>query len=69
MNTSNEPATSIFRAAVVLNVAPAGSSETLVSTYQTIQHHTLEDKYSELKTVTNLQISHLCLSSQWKCRG
>jgi hypothetical protein len=46
MNTSNKPATSIFRARDALNVAAAGSSETLVSTYQSIQHHVLEDKYS-----------------------
>jgi hypothetical protein len=31
MNTSNKPATSIFRAGDALNVAGAGSSETLVS--------------------------------------
>jgi len=32
MNTSNDPATPNFRAANALNVAAAGSSETLVST-------------------------------------
>ena len=53
MNTSNKPATSIFGAGDALNVAAAGSFETLVSTYQTIQHHILDDKYSLLKTVTN----------------
>jgi hypothetical protein len=46
MNTSNKPATSIFRAEDALNVAAAGSSETLISTYQSIQHHIVEDKYS-----------------------
>jgi hypothetical protein len=46
MNTSNEPATSTFREGDALNVAAAGSSETLVSTQQTIQHHILDDKYS-----------------------
>jgi len=46
MNTSNKAATFIFRTGDALNVAAAGSFETLVSTYQTIQHHILEDKYS-----------------------
>jgi hypothetical protein len=35
-----------FQAGDALNVAAAGSSETLLSTYQTVQHHILEDKYS-----------------------
>jgi hypothetical protein len=39
MNTSNKLATSIFRARDALNVAVAGSSETLVSTYQTAASH------------------------------
>jgi hypothetical protein len=46
MNILNKPATSIFGAGDALNVAAPGSSKTLVSTYQTIQHHILEDKYS-----------------------
>jgi len=53
MNTSKKPAMTIFGAGDALNVAAAGSFETLVSTYQTIQHYILEDKYSLLKTVTN----------------
>jgi len=44
MNTSNKPAAFIFGAGDALNVPAAGSSETLVSSYQTIQHHILEDK-------------------------
>jgi hypothetical protein len=46
MNTSDDPATSIFKAGDALNVAAAVSSATLVSTSQTIQRHILEEKYS-----------------------